>query len=90
MTEYGSTFPEDSVSLRFTPAPPIASCVPFGNLYSTGPSPCPCAGVHTPPEMYHRTPQREMIYVCNRIALIIRLFRNHPPVKTPGRIVLTQ
>ena len=28
-----------------TPAPPIVSCVPSGDLYPTGPSPCPCPGV---------------------------------------------
>ena len=30
-----------------SPAPPTVSCVPFGNLSPTGPSPCPCPGVDT-------------------------------------------
>jgi UDP-N-acetylmuramate dehydrogenase len=33
-----------------TPAPPIVSCVPSGDLYPTGPSPCPCPGVDTSSE----------------------------------------
>ena len=37
----------DSASLRPLPLPPASPL--RGNLYSTGPSPCPCAGVHTSP-----------------------------------------
>lgn len=32
-----------------SPAPPIVSCVPFGNLSPTGPSPCPSPGVDKSP-----------------------------------------
>ena len=32
-----------------SPAPPIVSCVPFGNLSPTGPSPCPRPGVDKSP-----------------------------------------
>ena len=30
------------------PAPPTVSCVPSGDLYPAGPSPCPCPGVDKP------------------------------------------
>ncbi len=48
------TFPEKLPSggtpfASLTPAPPIVSCVPFGNLSPTGPSPCPSPGVDKSP-----------------------------------------
>ena len=41
----GDNLPEDSVSLRFTPAPPNVSCVPASReLVSVGPLPLPVSG----------------------------------------------
>ena len=46
---FGGTTPSDGTPLTsFAPAPPTVSCVPSGDLYPAGPSPCPSAGVHTP------------------------------------------
>ena len=45
----GHTPSGDSVSLRFTPAPPIVSCVPSG-LVSNGPLPLPVSGGGHAPE----------------------------------------
>ena len=45
MTEEGNTLTGDSVSLRSTPAPPIASCVPASReLVFNGPLPLPVSG----------------------------------------------
>ena len=43
----GKTVSGGTPFAALTPAPPIVSCVPFGDLYPTGPSPCPCPGVDT-------------------------------------------